>query len=163
MGHETKTNTPAVEMLEASGVNFERHYFEYEEKGGTKVSSTKLGVSEHIVIKTLIFANERHEALIVLMHGDRNVDTKRLAQQTGAKKISPVKPDVAFTHTGYQVGGISPFGTKEKLPLYVERSILSLPKILINGGGRGFLVSLSTEELVRVLNPTPVDVAQVKK
>lgn len=155
--------TPAIEELTRYGVSFQPHLFEYEEKGGTKVSSRKLGVDEHCVIKTLVFKNEKSEPLIVLMHGDRHVSLKSLIQQIGCKKIAPEDPEMAHEHTGYMVGGTSPFGIKQKLPIYVEQSILDLPKIFINGGQRGFLVSLSPIELVRVLKPVAVNVAEMKK
>lgn len=163
MPNQTPPVTPAIEELTRNGVQYEPHLFEYEEKGGTKTSSTKLGVSEHQVIKTLVFKNQDGEPLLVLMHGDRQVSTSRLAKQLGAKKISSVTPEVAFEQTGYQVGGISPFGTKKKLPVYAESTILSLPKIFINGGQRGFLVSFAPAELQRVLNVTLVEVAEEKK
>jgi Cys-tRNA(Pro) deacylase len=155
--------TPAITFLTEMGVSFEPHTFEYEEKGGTKVSSRKLGVDEHCVIKTLVFKNEKSEPFIVLMHGDRHVSLKALTQQLGYKKIAPENPDAAQVHTGYFVGGTSPFGLKKNLPIFVERSILELPKIFINGGQRGFLVSIKPEELKRVLDPKPVDVAEAKK
>jgi len=121
------------------------------------VSSRELGVDEHIVIKTLIMEDDRKQPLIVLMHGDREVSTKNLARQIGAKAVSPCAPDVAQKHSGYLVGGTSPFGTRKSMPVYVERSIADLDRIYINGGARGFLVSLSPADLIRVLSPTLVD------
>jgi Cys-tRNA(Pro) deacylase len=151
--------TPAMRVLRDSGVEFTAHVYPYEEKGGTAASSRALGVPEHAVVKTLVMEDDRGEPLIVLMHGDKQVSTKNLARAIGAKSVSPCKPEVADKHSGYQVGGTSPFGTKRKMPVYVERSITSLPRIWINGGRRGFLVSLDPNELLRVLGPTLVDVA----
>jgi Cys-tRNA(Pro) deacylase len=136
---------------------FTEHTYRYEEHGGTRVSARELGVDEHMVIKTLVMEDEARQPLIVLMHGDRGVSTKELARQTGRKTISPCDPAVAQKHTGYLVGGTSPFGTRKSLPVYMERSILALPQIHINGGRRGFLVALSPHEIVRVLQPALVD------
>ena len=146
-------------FLKQHGVAYTGHEYDYVEHGGTEVSATSLGVSEHEVVKTLVMQDEEAKPLIVLMHGDRKVSTKNLARQAGAKRIEPCKPEVAQRHTGYQVGGTSPFGTRKALPIYVERSILELPEIYINGGRRGFLVKISTADLARVLNLSPVDVA----
>lgn len=151
--------TPAMRVLRQHQVAFEEHPYAYEARGGTAVSSRELGVDEHIVIKTLVMQDEAKQPLVVLMHGDCDVSTKNLARQIGAKSVTPCDPAVAERHTGYQVGGTSPFGTRKALPVYVERGILALPRIYINGGRRGFLVSLSPADLVRVLSPTPVDVA----
>jgi len=151
--------TPAVRVLRQHAVPFVGHHYNYEERGGTRVSSRELGVDEHIIIKTLVMQDEEKEPLIVLMHGDREVSTKNLARQIGAKTVAPCDPTAAERHTGYQVGGTSPFGTRKALPVYVERTILALPRILVNGGKRGFLVSLAPADLVRVLSPTPVTVA----
>jgi Cys-tRNA(Pro) deacylase len=151
--------TPATEFLAQHGVSYTEHHYEYVEHGGTAVSSGSLGVPEHEVVKTLVMEDEQKKPLIVLMHGDRKVSTKELARQGKRKRIEPCKPEVAQRHTGYQVGGTSPFGTKKALPVFVERSILELPQIYINGGRRGFLVRIAPAELVRVLGPTPVDVA----
>ncbi len=136
---------------------FSEHEYRYEERGGTAVSSRELGVDEHTVIKTLVMEDERKQPLIVLMHGDREVSTKNLARQIGAKTVTPCAPDVAQKHTGYLVGGTSPFGTRKSMPVYLERSIADLDRIYINGGRRGFLVSLAPGDLVRVLSPTLVD------
>jgi Cys-tRNA(Pro) deacylase len=151
--------TQAIRALRASGVAFEQHLYAYEEKGGTAVSSRELGVPEHQVIKTLVFEDDAREPLIVLMHGDQQVSAKNLARQIARRTVQPCKPDVAEKHTGYQVGGTSPFGARHPLPVFAERTILDLPRIWINGGKRGFLVSMEPGELVRVLQPTLVDVA----
>jgi Cys-tRNA(Pro) deacylase len=151
--------TAAVRVLRANGVAYTEHSYRYEDRGGTHVSARELGVDEHIVIKTLVMQDDRKQPLIVLMHGDREVSTKNLARQIGAKTVEPCDPATAERHTGYQVGGTSPFGTRKSLPVYAEATILDLPRIYINGGRRGFLVSLAPGDLVRVLSPTPVDVA----
>ena len=152
-------NTPAIHFLKAHKVTFQEHPYRYEEKGGTAVSSRELGVDEHIVIKTLVMEDENRQPLIVLMHGDREVSTKNLARQIGRKSVAPCSPDAAQRHTGYMVGGTSPFGTRKTLPVFLEQSIAGLPKVYINGGARGLLVSLAAADLVRVLSPTLVDVA----
>ena len=151
--------TPATAFLEAQGIAFSEHTYEYVEHGGTEVSAQSLGVPEGEVVKTLVMQDEAGKPLIVLMHGDRKVSTKNLARQAGVKRIEPCKPDAAQRHSGYQVGGTSPFGTRKKLPVYLERSILDLPQIYINGGRRGFLVRISPHEIVRTLQPQLVDVA----
>ena len=151
--------TPATEFLAKHGVAYTEHPYQYVEHGGTAVSSESLGVPEHEVVKTLVMEDEARKPLIVLMHGDRKVSTKELARQAARKRIEPCKPEVAQRHTGYQVGGTSPFGTRKAMPIFVERSILELPAIYINGGRRGFLVRIAPAELVRVLGPAPVDVA----
>ncbi|MEZ5288885.1 MAG: Cys-tRNA(Pro) deacylase [Vicinamibacterales bacterium] len=147
-------------MLRQHAVDFTEHPYRYEEKGGTRVSSRELGVDEHQVIKTLVMEDDTRRPLIVLMHGDREVSTKNLARQIGAKSVTPCAPAVADRHTGYQVGGTSPFGTRKPMPVYVERSILDLPRLFVNGGRRGYLIALSPADLVRVLSPTPVEAAQ---
>jgi Cys-tRNA(Pro) deacylase len=147
-------------MLDANGVQYTEHEYQYVEHGGTAVSSESLGVPEHEVVKTLVMQDEEAKPLIVLMHGDRKVSTKDLARQAGRKRIEPCAPEAAQRHTGYQVGGTSPFGTRKPLPVFIERSILELPAIYINGGRRGFLVRIATAELERVLAPTPVDAAR---
>ena len=149
--------TPAIHFLKQHNVPFTEHSYRYEERGGTAASSRELGVDEHLVIKTLVMEDERKQPLLVLMHGDREVSTKNLARQIGAKTVTPCAPDVAQKHTGYLVGGTSPFGTRKSLPVYLERSIADLDRIYINGGARGFLVSLSPMDLVRVLAPSLVD------
>lgn len=151
--------TPAIHQLRQNSVAFEPHLYTYEEKGGTAVSARELGVDEHIVIKTLVMETEKKTPLIILMHGDRQVSTKELARAIGMKTVSPCAPEVAHRHSGYQVGGTSPFGTKKPIPVYIQRTIAEIPRIYINGGARGFLVSLSTQDLIRVLKPTLVDVA----
>jgi Cys-tRNA(Pro) deacylase len=153
------TETPATRFLTEHGVAFTVHAYEYEDRGGTKASSTKLGVDEHQVIKTLVFEDETKAPLLVLMHGDRQVSAKALARQLGVKSVQPCKPEVAQRHTGYQVGGTSPFGTKKALRVCCERSITTLDRIFINAGGRGLLCSIAPSELVRVLAPTLVDCA----
>jgi len=150
--------TPAVRQLRAEQVDFKDHPYSYEEKGGTAVSARELGVDEHCVIKTLIMEDEHKEPLIVLMHGDRQVSTKELARFIGVKQVSPCTPDTAQKHTGYMVGGTSPFGTRRRMTVYMEASISALERIYINGGKRGFLVSMPPAELVRVLQPVPVTV-----
>lgn len=152
-------DTPATVFLKASKVAYTEHEYEYVEHGGTEVSAKALGVTEHEVVKTLVMQDESLKPLIVLMHGDRKVSTKNLARQAGRKRIEPCKSEVAQRHTGYQVGGTSPFGTKKKLPVYLERSILDLPRIYINGGRRGFLVCLSTFNLSVLLQAQLVEVA----
>lgn len=146
-------------MLRAAKIPFTEHEYRYEDRGGTRVSSRALGVDEHHVIKTLVMEDEQKRPLMVLMHGDREVSTKQLARQVGSKTITPCAPDLAERHTGYQVGGTSPFGTRKPMPVYVERSILQLDRLYINGGRRGFLVGLVPADLDRVLHPKPVDVA----
>lgn len=153
------SETPATQFLKAKQVAFTLHEYEYEEKGGTRVSSQKLGVDEHSVIKTLVFEDETKRPFLILMHGDRQVSAKALARQLGVKTVQPCKPEVANRHTGYQVGGTSPFGTKKQLDVCCERSITTLPRIFINAGGKGFLCSLDPAELVRVLAPKLVDCA----
>jgi Cys-tRNA(Pro) deacylase len=152
-------DTRATVFLKESGVTFTEHAYEYVEHGGTEVSARALGVSEHEVVKTLVMQDEDAKPLIVLMHGDRKVSTKNLARQAGKKRIEPCKPEVAQRHSGYQVGGTSPFGTRKRLLVFMERSILDLPRVYINGGRRGFLVRIKSEELQRVLEPTLVEVA----
>jgi Cys-tRNA(Pro) deacylase len=152
-------DTPATVFLKAQGVAYTEHEYDYVEHGGTKVSSRALGVSEHEVVKTLVMQDEAAQPLIVLMHGDRKVSTKNLARQASVKKIEPCRPGAAQRHSGYQVGGTSPFGTRKPFRVYLERSILSLPRIYINGGRRGFLVGIAPGEIVRVLRPVLVAVA----
>ena len=151
--------TLAVRVLRQHQVQFEPHLYTWEARGGTRASSEHLGVEEHLVIKTLIFEDERKQPLCILMHGDKEVSAKNLARALAKKSVSPCAPDVADRHSGYQVGGTSPFGLKRAMPVFVERSILALPRLYINGGARGFLVSIAPADLARVLSPTPVDVA----
>ena len=151
--------TPAIHFLRKHGVAFTEHPYRYEEHGGTRVSSRELGVDEHAVIKTLVMQDDAKKPLLVLMHGDREVSTKQLARQIDRKTIEPCDPATAQKHTGYAVGGTSPFGTRKELPVYVERTVLDLDRIYINGGRRGLLVSIAPAELLRVLQATPVEAA----
>jgi Cys-tRNA(Pro) deacylase len=144
--------TPAVRLLREKRVAFVPRLYYYEERGGTRRSAEELGVDEHAVVKTLVMQTEAGKPLVVLMHGDREVSTKRLARALGVKAVSPCDPQAAQRHTGYMVGGTSPFGTRARLPTYVERTIFQLPKIYINGGKRGFLVEIEPEDL-RILSP----------
>ncbi len=144
--------TPAVRVLRAAGITFEPHLYDYVERGGTRHSAAELGVDEHEVIKTLVLETDQGAPLLVLMHGDREVATGLLAKAIGTKSVQPCRPDIAQKHTGYQVGGTSPFGTRMAgLPVYVERTIFNLPRLFINGGKRGFLVSLAPNDLFLVL------------
>ena len=159
MSGERMPSTPAVLALRAAKVEFTPYFYEYEEKGGTAVSSRELSVDEHAVVKTLVMADDKAAPLIVLMHGDRKVSTKALARIIGVKSVEPCTPEAAQRHSGYRVGGTSPFGTRKKMPVYVERSILDLPEIFINGGSRGFLVRIVPAVLKTLLAAQPVDVA----
>lgn len=150
--------TPAIRVLRAAGVTYRDHLYAYEERGGTEVSARELGVDEHLMIKTLIMEDERANPLIVLMHGDKQVSTKELARLMGVKAIHPCLPAVANKHSGYLVGGTSPFGTRRKMPVYMEASILDLPRIYINGGKRGYLVEMDPRDAVRILEPVLVTV-----
>lgn len=156
---EHAPETPATAFLRQHGVSFSEHPYGYVEHGGTAESSRQLGVPEHTVVKTLVMQDQDAKPLIILMHGDRQVSLKNLARQIGAKRVEPCKPEVAQRHTGYQVGGTSPFGMRKAMPIFVERSILSLPLIYVNGGGRGFLISLAPEVLKELLQAQPVDCA----
>lgn len=153
--------TPAVRLLREQKVEFAPHLYDYVEKGGTRHSAEALGVDEHAVVKTLVMETDARQPLIVLMHGDREVSTKQLARQLGVKSVKPCDPATAQKHTGYLVGGTSPFGTRSRLPVYAERTIFELPKIYINGGKRGFLVSIAPQELRRLLPVEEVE-ASVK-
>ena len=153
------SETPATAALRARGVAFSEHVYDYVEHGGTAESARQLGVDEHVVIKTLVMQDDRARPLIVLMHGDASVSTKNLARQIGARSVEPCAPEVAQRHSGYLVGGTSPFGTKKALPVYVQASILELPRICINGGRRGFLVGIEPAVLTALLGATPVDCA----
>jgi Cys-tRNA(Pro) deacylase len=163
MSNKDYPMTLAIRELLDHKVEFTPHVFPYEEKGGTAHSSKTLGVPEHSVIKTLIMESDSKEPMIILMHGDMQVSTKSLARTLGVKSISPCKPEVADRHSGYQIGGTSPFGTKRKMPVYIEKSILDLDLIYINGGKRGYLVSINPKELTRLLQPTPVEVGILSK
>lgn len=162
MARDKTPVTPAVRVLRAAGISFTEHPYAYEEKGGTAVSSRELGVDEHCVIKTLVMEDDRKQPLIVLMHGDLQVSTKELARLIGARSVEPCKPETAQKHTGYLTGGTSPFGTKKQLPVYLEETILELPRIYLNGGKRGFLVGLAPAYLMPLLQPTPVRVGYAK-
>jgi Cys-tRNA(Pro) deacylase len=152
-------STPATRLLREKGVAYTEHPYRYEERGGTRVSARELGVDEHAVVKTLVMEDESAAPLVVLMHGDREVSTKALARQLGKREIRICKPEVANRHSGYQVGGTSPLGTRKPMPVYVERTILDLPTVYVNGGSRGFLVGVSPKDLAALLSPTLVDVA----
>lgn len=145
------SETPATQFLRRHKVEFTEHVYDYVEHGGTGESSRQLGVSEHEVVKTLVMQDENARPLIVLMHGDRQVSLKELARQIPCKKVEPCKPDVAQRHSGYMVGGTSPFGTRKEMPVYVEQTVLELPRILINGGRRGFLVGIEPAVLTALL------------
>jgi Cys-tRNA(Pro) deacylase len=156
---EHVSETPATQWLKRHGIAFSEHPYDYEEHGGTKVSSRELGVDEHQVVKTLIMQDEAARPLVMLMHGDRKVSTKNLARQIGCKSVEPCKPDVANRHSGYLLGGTSPFGTRKTMPIYVEQSILELDRIYINGGRRGYLVGIAPTVLTQALSATPVSCA----
>ena len=162
MAKESFPTTAAMRVLRENGVAFTHHRYDYEERGGTAVSARELGVPEHAVIKTLVMEDDGKRPLVVLMHGDREVSTKGLARAIGVKTVSNCAPEVAHRHSGYQVGGTSPFGTRRPMPTYMERSIAALPYLYVNGGRRGYLVGMAPAELMRVLKPVEVDVAIVK-
>jgi Cys-tRNA(Pro) deacylase len=155
------SETPATQFLRRHGVAFGEHPYDYVEHGGTAESARQLGVDEHQVVKTLVMEDEHAKPLIVLMHGDRTVSTKNLARQIGVKRVEPCKPEVANRHSGYLIGGTSPFGTRKAMPVYVESSILELEKIWLNGGRRGFLVSIVPRVLTELLEAQPVQCASV--
>ncbi len=159
MKRPSHSETPATQFLRKQGVEFSEHFFEYAEHGGTERGAELLGVPEHAVVKTLVMEDEHARPLVVLMHGDRTVSTKNLARQAARKRVAPCKPEAAQRHSGYQIGGTSPFGLRKAIPIYMERSILELPAIYINGGRRGFLLRLEPRALERVLAPVLVDVA----
>ena len=158
MTREKPPVTAAVRELRAQQVAFSDHLYEYEDKGGTAVSARELGVPEHAVVKTLVMEDDGRRPLIVLMHGDLKVSTRELARIIGARSVAPCNPDTANRHSGYVVGGTSPFGTRKKMPVYMEQTIFELPVIYINGGRRGYLVGLAPREVVRILAPTLVKV-----
>jgi Cys-tRNA(Pro) deacylase len=151
--------TQAIRALKDGNVPFVIHSYKYEEHGGTPVAARELGIDEHAVIKTLVFETDAREPLVVLMHGDKEVSTKNLARLLGVKAVTPCSPETAHKHTGYQVGGISPFGTRKRLKIYMQKTIADLPKIYINAGKRGFLAEISPFELQRLLQPVLVDAA----
>jgi Cys-tRNA(Pro) deacylase len=161
MAKDKIANTPGIRMLRERGIDFIERPYRYVDKGGTEVAAREIGADEHQVIKTLVMEDERKRAFIILMHGDREASTKTLARVLGVKSVTPCDAATAEKQTGYMVGGISPFGTRKPLPVYVESSILSLPKIYINAGRRGLLAELSPDDLSKALNPlTPVDVSR---
>jgi len=151
--------TMAIRALRQHQVEFTPHLYTWEPRGGTRASAEHLGVDEHLVVKTLIFETDAKQPLCVLMHGDREVSAKNLARQLGHKSVAPCAPEVADRHSGYQVGGTSPFGLRRSMPICCEKSIGELPRIYINGGARGFLVGINPADLVRVLEPRMVEVA----
>lgn len=155
------SETPATAMLRRAGVVFTEHPYDYVDHGGTTESARQLGVAEHDVIKTLVMQDDKAQPLIVLMHGDCQVSTKNLAREIGVKSVEPCKPEVAQRHSGYLIGGTSPFGLRKALPVWVEHSVLALPRIYINGGRRGFLVGLAPQVLVDLLVARPVHCALV--
>ena len=160
MKHDTQApETPATKFLRQHRVAFSSHFYEYEEHGGTRVSARELNVDEHAVVKTLVMEDQDRKPLIVLMHGDRKVSTKELARQIGAKAVEPCKPEVAQRHTGYRVGGTSPFGARKPLPVCMEKTILDLSLIYINGGRRGYLVGVHPHDMLRLLQPKLVHCA----
>ncbi len=150
------SETPATQMLRQHGIAFGEHPYDYVEHGGTEESARQLGVDEHHVVKTLVMEDDKAQPLIVLMHGDRTVSTKNLARQIGCKSVQPCKPEVAQRHSGYMVGGTSPFGTRKRMPVYVEEGVLALERIYINGGRRGYLVSIEPTVLTALLGAKPV-------
>ena len=155
------SETPATQVLRRHGVAFGEHPYDYVEHGGTGESARQLGVDEHQVVKTLVMEDEHAKPLIVLMHGDRTVSTKNLARQIGVKRVEPCKPEVANRHSGYLIGGTSPFGTRKQMPVYVESTILEMERIWLNGGRRGFLVSIEPKVLTGLLGAKPVQCASV--
>jgi Cys-tRNA(Pro) deacylase len=159
MANEKRVSeTPATLFLKQHGVAYSEHSYEYVEHGGTRVPAAALGVDEHAVVKTLVMEDEAKRPLVVLMHGDLEVSTKNLARQARVKRVAPCAPETAQRHSGYQIGGTSPFGTRKALPVYMERTILELPQIYVNGGRRGFLVGVDPKEILRVLKPALVEV-----
>lgn len=152
--------TSAIRFLREHQVDFIERPYKYEEHGGTETAAKALGVDENLIIKTLVMEDEQEKPFIIMMHGDKQVSTKALARTIGVKSVNPCSPQVALKHTGYMVGGISPFGTKKPLPVYVEESILGLPKIFINAGRRGLLAEISPSDLIKILKPIPVKVAR---
>jgi Cys-tRNA(Pro) deacylase len=153
------SETPATQWLRRHGVGFTEHPYDYVDHGGTAESARQLGVDEHAVVKTLVMQDDKAQPLIVLMHGDRQVSTKNLARAIGAKSVEPCKPEVAQRHSGYLVGGTSPFGTRKAMPVYVEQGVMALERILINGGRRGYLVGIAPQVLVQHLGAQPVSCA----
>ena len=163
MAKEKFPVSPATRLLKQAKVDFTPHLYNYEERGGTTVSARELGVDEHQVIKTLVMENEQRKPLIVLMHGNQEVSTKELARSIGVKTVTPCNPETALKHTGYQVGGTSPFATRKEIPVYIEATISALPRIYINGGKRGFLVSMTPQAAIDLLQPIMVEVGINRK
>ncbi len=159
MKRPSHSETPATQFLRANGVAFSEHFYEYREHGGAARGAERLGVSPDAVVKTLVMEDETGAPLLMLMHGDRKVSTKNLARQARRKRVEPCRPEEAQRHSGYQVGGTSPFGTRKRMPVFMERSILGLERVYINGGRRGFLLGLAPRELVRTLAPALVEAA----
>jgi Cys-tRNA(Pro) deacylase len=157
--HAHVSETPATQALRRAGVDFSEHVYEYVEHGGTAESARQLGVDEHAVVKTLVMQDDKARPLIVLMHGDKQVSTKNLARAIGVKSVEPCAPDVAERHSGYQVGGTSPFATRKAMPVYVEETVLALERIFINGGRRGYLVGVAPGALVELVNAQRVQCA----
>jgi len=153
------SETPATAFLRGHGVSFSEHVYDYVEHGGTEESARQLGVPEHAVVKTLVMQDDKAQPLVVLMHGDKQVSTKNLARQIGARSVEPCKPEVAQRHSGYQVGGTSPFGTRKAMPVFVEATVLDLAQICINGGRRGYLVGIAPQVLTQLLGAKPVSCA----
>jgi Cys-tRNA(Pro) deacylase len=162
MAKQKSPVTPAIRLLKKAGAAFSEHSYTYKERGGTAVSARELGIDEHSVIKTLIMEDDERQPLVVLMHGDLEVSTKELARSLGVKTVQPCSPDVAHKHSGYQVGGTSPFGTRKSMPVYMEQTIRALDTIYINGGKRGFLVGVMPRVVLDLLKPTLVEVG-IKK
>ncbi|MBN2254663.1 MAG: Cys-tRNA(Pro) deacylase [Deltaproteobacteria bacterium] len=158
MAKERIPSTPAIRMLKEHGVDFTVRPYKYEERGGTRIAARELGINEHSAVKTIVMEDDGEHPFIVLMHGDKEISTKTMARILESKTVTPCNPQTALKHTGYVVGGTSPFGTKKTLPTYVEKTILDLPKIFINGGKRGLLVEMSPGDLVSILNPKAVSV-----
>ena len=156
---ERAPSTNATRLLKQQGVAYTEHFYRYEDRGGTKVSARELGFDEHSIIKTLVMEDDQKRPLVVLMHGDREVSTRELARVVGARSVQACKPEVADRHSGYQVGGTSPLGTRRAMPVYIERTVLELPRIYLNGGSRGFLVGIDPKVLLGLVKPTLVDVA----
>jgi Cys-tRNA(Pro) deacylase len=159
MAKDRHPATNAVRVLREHGVAFTHHPYDYEERGGTTLSARELGVCEHAVIKTLVMEDDAKQPMVVLMHGDREVSTKALARVLGVKTVANCSPTVADRHSGYQVGGTSPFGTRRAMPTYMERGIAALPYLYVNGGRRGYLVGMAPADLIRVLKPILADIA----
>ena len=154
--HVHVSETPATQALRRAGVAFSEHVYDYLEHGGTAESARQLGVDEHAVVKTLVMQDDNAKPLIVLMHGDRQVSTRNLARAIAARSVEPCKPDVAERHSGYKVGGTSPFATRRPMPVYVEESVLGLERVFINGGRRGYLVGIAPRVLIALLGAAPV-------